>query len=444
MLLRRLVEQTGGFYSMALEQEREPALQRLATALVGELGLPAGTLTLPDWSTAFRTLLRPSTTDRPHLVVIDELPYLLRHSPELPSALQEVIDSSRTDPSWPPVRLILCGSAIAVMGQLLSGTQALRGRAQLDLTVRAFDVRQTAQFWQVPDDETAFLLHAVVGGTPGYRDLIGEPPAAGGFAAWLGGSLLNPSHAMFREADYLLTEDPRLTDRSLYHSVLAGVSGGARTPTALGAVLGRPASNLEHPLSVLAGAGYLRREDDVLLQRRPRLRVADPVIRFDQAVRRPRLAQLEDRRTAAAWTDAGPAFASAVLGPHFEDLARWWTGQHDDWPQPVGEVGSTVVNDRAGRAQHEVDVVALAAGQRRQAKDARVAVLGEAKASDRPRGVGEVVRLERVRELLAARGVDARDAVLAVFGRSGFTRELRGLSAARPDVRLVDLAAMLG
>jgi len=445
VLLRRLAAATGGFYTMALEQEREPALRRLSSALARALDLPDGALVLPDWTTAWRTLLRPRGGGGPRVVVVDELPYLLRHSPELPSALQEVIDESRSDPSWPPVRLILCGSALAVMGQLLSGTQALRGRARLDLTVRAFDVRQTAEFWQVPDAETAFALHAVVGGTPGYRDLIGAGPAPGadGLAQWLAGSLLNPSHAMFREAEYLLTEDPRLTDRALYHSVLAGVSAGARTPTALGGLLGRPASSLEHPLNVLASAGYLRRDDDVLLQRRPRLRVSDPVLRFDQVVRRPRLAQLEDRRTAAAWNDALPAFRSAVLGPHFEDLARWWTGRHDGWPLPVGEVGSTVVNDRAGRSQHEVDVVALTAGQRRQARDAEVLVLGEAKAGDRTRGVGEVVRLERVRALLTSRGVAAERAVLAVFGQAGFTPELQALAETRADVVLVDLAAML-
>ena len=446
MLLRRLVEAADGFYTMALEQEREPALQRMAGALADALGLPPGALAVPDWSTAWRTLLRPRRADRPYVVVIDELPYLLRHSPELPSTLQEVIDASRDDPSWPPVRLILCGSALAVMGELLSGTRALRGRARLDLTVRAFDVRQTAAFWAAPDPAAAFALHAVVGGTPGYRDLIGAAPGPGQDALfdWLGASLLNPSHAMFREAEYLLTEDPRLTDRALYHSVLGAVSNGARTPTALGGVLGRPVTSLEHPLSMLAGAGYLRRDDDVLLQRRPRLRVADPVIRFDQVVRRPRLAQLEERRTAAAWADSQAAFSSAVLGPHFEDLARWWTARREGWPRPVGEVGSTVVNDRAGRAQHEVDVVALASGQRRQAKDAQVVVLGEAKAGERARGVGEVVRLERVRDLLVGRGVDAGHAVLAVFGRGGFTAEVRDLARGRSDVRLIDLATMLG
>ena len=249
---------------------------------------------------------------------------------------------------------------------------------------------------------------------------------------------------MFREADYLLTEDPRLTDRALYHSVLGAVSNGASTPTPLGGQLGRPASSLEHPLAVLESAGYLRRDDDVLLQRRPRLRMADPVLRFDQVVRRPRLAQLEDRRIAAAWADAAPAFRSAVLGPHFEDLARWWTGRHGHWLRSVGEVGSTVVTDRAGRALHEVDVVALASGQRRQAKDAEVVVLGEAKASERTRGVGDVVRLERVRQLLVGRGVAAGDAQLAVFGRSGFTPELTALARARADVVLVGLADLLG
>ncbi|MGH8906801.1 MAG: hypothetical protein ACRD0K_09860 [Egibacteraceae bacterium] len=98
-----------------------------------------------------------------------------------------------------------------------------------------------------------------------------------------------------------------------------------------------------------------------------------------------------------------------------------------------------MVNDRAGRAQHEVDVVALAAGQRRQGTDPTVRALGEAKASDRPRTVADLERLDHVRGLLTARGVDAGGARLLLFGRRGFDRRLRDAARQRPDVALVDL-----
>lgn len=376
-------------------------------------------------------------------MVLDELPYLLRHSPELPSALQRLYDDGRNRPDAPPVRLVVCGSALSVMTELLSGTKALRGRATLGLLLRPFDYRQAAAFWGIGDPETALLVHAVVGGTPGYRDLLASAPrTADEFAEWLAEGVLNPSHALFKEADYLLTEDPRLTDRAVYHSVLTAISGGSTRPAQIGAVVGRDARALTHPLHVLETAGLIHRDDDVLLQRRPSLSVADPIVRFAHLVIRPRLAALEDRRTSQAWAAAQPTFAAGVLGPHFEHLAREWTARFassETLGGEIGEVSRTVVNDRAGRTQHEVDVVALAAGQRRQAPSPTVRVLGEAKASDRPRTIADLQRLEHIRRLLVGRGVDADGARLHLFGRSGFDEQLRAAQRQRPDVVLVDL-----
>jgi hypothetical protein len=48
-----------------------------------------------------------------------------------------------------PVRLILCGSAISVMADLLSGTRALRGRAALELRVRPFGYRDAREYWGI-------------------------------------------------------------------------------------------------------------------------------------------------------------------------------------------------------------------------------------------------------------------------------------------------------
>jgi hypothetical protein len=100
--------------------------------------------------------------------------------------------------------------------------------------------------------------------------------------------------------------------------------------------------------------------------------VADPIVRFGLLIVAPRLATFEERRPGEGWAAAGETFSSQILGPHFEHLAREWTARHADastWDAEIGEVGPTVVSDPAGRAQHQVDVVALALGERRQAKN---------------------------------------------------------------------------
>lgn len=442
-LLRRLCEAYGGRYVMAVQEERLPALRRFVTETAS---LP-GHVTVADWDAALRLAVDRPPADWPLLLVIDELPYLLRHSPEIPSLLQRLYDEVGR-----PVRVVLCGSAISVMSELLSGTKALRGRASVDLCLRPFDYRTSARYWGAVDPRTAFAVDAVMGGTPGYRDLVDAPVPANpdDLGSWLATSVLNPSHALFTEADYLLREDPRLGDRAVHHSILAAIADGARTPTAIGARIGRDRTAVAYPLRVLRDTGFVRDDDDLLHQRKPSYHLVDPIIRFVQLVVAPRPAVFEDRRWKDGWRAAGPAFSSGVLAPHFEHLAREWVrrfAERDLLPRDLlqrelGEVGRTVVNDPSGRAVHEIDVAALPVGERRQSRGSAAILLGEAKAGAAARGVADLHRLERIRELLLARGSATSDATLAVFGLGGFDADLVELAGRRRDVLLVDLAQL--
>lgn len=71
--------------------------------------------------------------------------------------------------------MVLCGSAISVRSDLLPGTRALRGRAALELRVKPFDFREARSFWRIDKLRAAFEHNALIGGTPGYRDLVVDP-----------------------------------------------------------------------------------------------------------------------------------------------------------------------------------------------------------------------------------------------------------------------------
>jgi hypothetical protein len=74
-------------------------------------------------------------------VVLDEFPYLVKASPELPSAVQAAFGPRRPRRLDSRTRLVLCGSALSVMGRLLAGSAPLRGRAGLELVVPTLDFR---------------------------------------------------------------------------------------------------------------------------------------------------------------------------------------------------------------------------------------------------------------------------------------------------------------
>lgn len=441
-LLEHLCRAVNGTYTLALRQSRTMALGRFAESLSRSLGFGVGRF--DDWVSALDTAVDALVTRTPGhvpLLVLDEFPYLADQSPELPTALQALYDQRGPSTGHPPFRLVLCGSAISVMSTLLAGNQALRGRAVLDMRMGPFGYRDAAAYWDT-DVETAFFIDAVLGGAPGYRDLIGEPPEPGRHYEWLARSVLNPSHILFAEPDYLLAEDPNIDDRTIYHAIWEAVSAGAATPTRIGGLVGMDARSLTYHLNIMRDAGFLRHGQDLLRQRKPIITVADPIVRFHNLVVRPNLLDLEMRESRVVWDRAQATFTSKIVGPHFEDLAREWTRRHarerelDD----IGQVGTTEVACREHHG-HEIDVIAISRDSLARTKTARITLLGEAKATNRPRTPADLARLEHIRGLLVDLGWDARDAHLVVFSRTGFTPEF---SALADRVHLVDLATMYG
>ncbi|WP_155054629.1 ATP-binding protein [Streptomyces blattellae] len=428
-LLEHLCRAVDGVYTLALQQSRAMALDRFSDSLARAIGFRVGRFT--SWVEAMDAAADVLTSRRaqetPPLLVLDEFPYLVTHSPELPSVLQALYDQRGPSSGRPPLRIILCGSAISTMSTLLAGDQALRGRAVIDMRIGPFGFRDAAEYWGVADPETAFLVDAVLGGAAGYRDVVGDPPEPGddGFYAWLARSVFNPSHILFTEPEYLLAEDPRISDRATYHAIWEAVASGAATPTQIGGLVGMDAKSLTYHLNIMKAAAFIRYDQDLLLQRKPVITVADPVVRFHDLIVRPNLVDFELREGRAAWERSRETFSSKVLGPHFEDLARQWTLRYgrERGLDDIGQVGTTTVACREHRG-HEVDVVALDRASRPRDKSARVTLLGEAKATNKPRTAADLRRLEHIRDVLCAQGWAADDAVLALYARSAPAADL--------------------
>jgi hypothetical protein len=318
-------------------------------ALARHAGLP-GDLPFPRWDDALDYLFGlDAAVAGP--IVIDEFPYLVKASPQLPSLLKRELDArGPSQPGGRPVRLLLCGSARSVMGSLLAGSAPLRGRAGREMVVRPFGYREAAEFWGAADPRLAVLLHAVVGGTPAYRRQFVRDDAPDGpadFDAWVVRAVLNPDRLLLREARYLLAGETDVRDPAIYHSVLAAVATG-----------------------------------DCFRSGRTRYRIAEPLIAFYEAIMRPRWSDLEQGLGESVWADSRTRFLSGLAGPQFGQLCRDFARQHgrEAFGQPVGEVGHGTVADPVNRSEIEIDVAVLgpaAPGARRQ-----VVSLGEAKGFD--------------------------------------------------------------
>jgi AAA+ ATPase superfamily predicted ATPase len=439
-LLDALSKASDGFFFEATEAADSESLRRIG-AQIGNFTNAVVPPRPVDWREVLDALLALGE-DRPVTVAIDEFPYLAKANPELPSVIQAAFGPRREERLRSRTRLLLCGSAMSFMGGLLSGTAPLRGRAGLEMIVPTLDYRLAARFWGIDDPYLAVLLYSIVGGTPAYRDGAAGgrgPESVADLGSWVTENVLSRFSPLFREARYLLAEEPDIRDSAVYHSVLAAVAEGNGTRGGIAAYLDRKATDISHHLSVLEDAGLLARDVDAFRPGRSVYRISEPLIAFYHAIMRPEWSRLERRGQAAqVWRDSARRFTAAVVGPRFEQVCRDWIAAYAP-PEingiPVSQVGSGLVNDTEQKKSHEVDVAAFG----NDADGRRVLLaIGEAKWAETV-GLGHLARLRHIKELLIRAGQPgAETARLLLFGGREPSPQLRA-AAANGDVQLVGL-----
>lgn len=441
-LLDAVCQVTGGFYFAATEATPAESLRQLGSALARHARQPAP-YRFAQWEDAVEALMAlPGGDDDPLPVVLDEFPFLAKASPELPSLLQRALGPEQRREGR-RTRLLLCGSALSFMRDLLAGGAPLRGRASLELIVPTLDYRLAAEFWGIVDPRLAVLMNSVVGGTPAYaREFsLGDAPSdAADFGPWVLRNVLNPGRPLFREARLLLAEEPAIHDTALYQGVLSAVATGNHTRGGVANYLGRKSTDLGHSLTVLEDIGLLIREPDAFHRKRSAYRIAEPILSFYHAVMRPEWSDLErPGRAPQVWDRAQPTFLSQVVGPHFERMCRYWSRWYAA-PESLGgtsaEISTGTVADPAAKVSHEIDVVVT--GRTDDVHD-MVLAIGEAKWSETV-GLPHLERLQRAAVLVAARHkVAPAGPRLLLFGGAGFSAELRRTADLDPAIQLVDL-----
>jgi uncharacterized protein len=429
--LQAIAQEAGGLYFAATEATEAESLRLFADAILRHTRQPID-LPFRDWNDAIRYLFREFTGE-PVLAVLDEFPFLARVSPALPSIIQRELGPGGAG-SGSSVRLVLCGSAMSVMGGLLSGRAPLRGRASLELVLHPFQYTDAAAFWGITDPRLAMLVHSVVGGTPAYRRefVRGDSPSGpDDFDAWVVRTVLNPQTPLFREARYLLAEETDIREPAVYHSVLAAIASGNTTNGGIANYIGRRSDELTHPLTVLEDAALIVREPDLFRHGRATYRITEPLITFYEAVMRRRWPELELGLAEPVWKAAQPAFSAQVAGPHFETLCRSYVTRAgaDLFGELPAEVGHGTVNDSAERAQIQVDVAVFAAPSSGESR--RILSLGECKWGE-VMGPRHLARLTRARDLLTAKKYDTRSTTLTCYSAAGFDSELRDIARRQP------------
>lgn len=437
-LLEAVAAERRGFYWEATRTEAPIQRSRLGEALGAHLGV--GRLAFDTWEDAVRQLLRLGA-DHSVPVVLDEVGHVLEADPSFDSVLASMLGPGEQRQHPGAARLILCGSAIALLGALTAGEAPLRGRAGLELVMQPSEYREAAEsLGPGADLGLATRLYAVIGGVIGYAtDMVDHdlPSGPEDFDRWVAARVLSPAATLHHEATTLLAEDPTLTVSSpvVHHSVLAAIANGSVTAGRIANQLRRSVSNLEPTLKRLISAGFVVRHADPVRSQRPTYALGDPFLQFHYAVLEPHGPLLRDRDPRAAWDQRlSSVFDRRVRGPVFEEQARTWVRRHASAETLGGfadHVGPSLLSARGQERQLDV-VVAKADADLPAART--IIAIGEAKSGETV-GSGHLHALEQARSSFGPRAAHAK---LLLFAPS-FSTSLLTEAARRSDVELIDL-----
>ena len=379
---RLLVEWTSarrGIYTVA-DQSAPDVQRRYLAEAIGEHLKGFDDVEYPDWRSLLTRLgadARAQEFRRP--IVLDELPYLVASSPELPSVLQRFCDH---EVKAARLTLAIAGSSQRMMqGLTLSADAPLYGRAQVILDIEPLEIRWLHEALDPGSVRAATEHWTAWGGVPRYLELAAG--SEGEAKARVNDLVLDPAGPLHLEPDRLLLEE--VPSALEVRPVLDAIGAGAHRVSEIGARIGRPATSLSRPLDRLLGMGLVTRDVPFGLSprksRRSLYRIRDPFFRLWFRVVASRRAQLAasspagreailDRYwqalVAEAWEqicrESVPRLEATgleALGP-LSPAARWWHGAAPEW-----------------------DLVA-------EGLDRPVLLLGEAKWSDRVMSAAEV------------------------------------------------------
>lgn len=359
-LLGRFVEGKRAVFYGATEQSSEAELRGLSQAARESFQPSGGDLLalgdFPTWDAAFTYLGERAHRER-LIVVLDEFPYLVEAEPALPSIIQRFWDHTGRETK---LRLVLCGSAQAVMEDLQTRRAPLFGRVDLRLQLHPFGYKDAALFVPRLSPSERAVAYSTLGGMPTYlarwRDDVGH-------AANLRRLFGDPTSPLIEEGEFVLSSE--LPEGAGYFRILLAIASGHRT---YGAIRTFADIEIDRQLDRLLRIGLIERvvpaTEDPTRTRRAVYRIADNFLAFwfrfvyrrradiarglgREVVARAILPGLSDYM-GEPWEEMGREHvrrlaARGGLPVRVSSIGRWWNADHSVEIDIVGVQGRTVV-----------------------------------------------------------------------------------------------------
>ena len=344
-------------------------------------------LVYPDWESLFRAV--NYRTDKRFTLCLDEFPYLVEQSPELPSVLQKLVDEKQLK-----YNLVLCGSSQNMMyGLFLDSTAPLYGRADEIMRLTPIRLPYIQEALNL-DAVSAVEEYAVWGGVPRHWELR-ETRNSLSDALWH--NILSINGTFYEEPIKLFQDDVK--DIVKTSTIMSYIGSGANRLSEIAARCNEPATNLSRPLKKLIDLGFLEKDVpfgiDEKNAKKSLYKIADPFMAFYYQFVVPNRSFIELGRRLPI-EQALAAHFPEYVSMHWEKLCRDAVtgnmvngivyGKVKRWWGPV-------LNEKKEPEQIEIDVMA-------ESLDKKYLLVGECKWTNQENGKQLTAELLRKANLL--------------------------------------------
>lgn len=363
-----------GLYTVADQSAPEIQRRYFCEALASRFSIFQDA-TFRDWRSLLKALAEQARANRwKGPVILDEFPFLVASSPELPSIVQHWIDHEAVSSG---LVVAIAGSSQRMMhGLVLDASAPLYGRAVEMLEIKPLRMADFTAATGITDPIACVKAYAAWGGIPRYWELA-EPFAARVDEA-VDRCVLDPLSPLHHEPDRLLLDEipPAVSLRP----ILDAIGLGAHRPSEIAGRIGQPPTSLARPLARLTEMGLVRREvpfgETEKSSKRALYRIADPFMRLwfrTVAPHRALLTQSPPSIRRKLWEDSRPGLCAEA----WEDLCRQSVAVMSNSRGHLAQKGPWMAAGRFWQGKGpEWDVVSCSL-------DGKRGLLGEAKWSER-------------------------------------------------------------
>jgi AAA+ ATPase superfamily predicted ATPase len=383
---------------------------------------------MPNWFTMLNHLTTVAERMPGLVVTLDEFPYLCETDKSMPSVIQKVVDSGA--PRRGNLKLVLCGSTIATMFDLLAERNPLHGRQTGIFDIEPLPLHEAAEFFPAWSDEDIVTAYGILGGIPYYLETF-DPDAT--LERNIIDALLARRSKLADEPNNILLAETASAPR--FFTIMQAIADGCTKSSEIKNRVtdGGEERDVSWYLHRLIGIRVVRAEksmDATPRERDRRYVLDDPLTAFWFRFVRPSLSAIKIGRGELVYqTKVAPAL-SDYMGDMFEGTCRKHVRLHAE--AMLGSVVAGGTNDDVGKiwsGDYDIDVAAkLLDGS---------AAFGECKWRNQLMGEGALNRLVECADKTRFAG-DMQRRHFMLFSKSGFTPSLVEAATGDPMLHLIE------